>query len=301
MVSTRAASRGGRPVFSARTRSPGCGAAQVRDRQLAPLLLLDRPQPMAGPFLVNDAEHQLAALQQFLHRMGDQAALALLGARQHAVADAERAILAAPLHHPKPRRRPFRLPALRHRPGAAAVVDVDDAKHRHLGHAAHLVERAPGRGIDQPFVGHVAQQRLERDLLIALEPERPRDLALAGRIVRRLDEVEDLLLRLRQAAVCDRFLRHPKSYRLRRRAAAAHKARTHRPAPRMQPGFPTRPRATDETPNTQSSTRTCGRTCRQGPSRCSRGSAELLGEARARRHPALCSQFAASVRRQRTT
>ena len=56
---------------------------------------------------------------------------------------------------------------------------VDHAQHGDLGHAAHAVEGGL-LAVDQAFVGHVLEQRLERDLLLALEPEGLGDLALAG-------------------------------------------------------------------------------------------------------------------------
>jgi hypothetical protein len=187
MVSTRAAKRGGRHQVA------DLRLAELRNRQLAPFLLLDRAQPVAGALAMDDSEHQLAAFQQFLHRVGDPAVPPFFGARQQAVADAERRAAPLALHHPKPRRRPVRLPALRHRERATAVVDVDHPQHRHLRHPAELVESAGGARIDQPLVGHVAQQRFERDLLIALEGEGAGDLAFPGRPVGRLDEVENLL------------------------------------------------------------------------------------------------------------
>ena len=75
----------------------------------------------------------------------------------------------------------------------AAVVDVGDPQHRDFRHAARLVEGAAGRAVDQPLVGHVLEQALERDLVLPRQPERPRNLALARRLVGRGDEVEDLL------------------------------------------------------------------------------------------------------------
>ena len=88
---------------------------------------------------------------------------------------------------------PLVLPALGDRPGLAAIVDIDHAQHGHLGHAAHLVEGAARCAVDQPLVAHVAQQLLERDLVVAGQAERARDLALARGGIGRLDEIEDLL------------------------------------------------------------------------------------------------------------
>ena len=170
------------------------GAVQVGDGKLAPLLLLDGPQPMPVALLMNDAEDEFASLEQLLHRMGDPPVPPFLGPSEDALADAERGrAFALPLHHPEPRRRPLRLPALRYREGAAGLVHVDDAKHRHLGDAAHPMEGPARAGVDQALVSHVAEQLLERDLLLPLHPERLGDLALACGRIRRLDEVEDLL------------------------------------------------------------------------------------------------------------
>jgi hypothetical protein len=55
------------------------------------------------------------------------------------------------------------------------------------------VERATGRRVDKSLVGHILEQALEVDLVLPRQPERPRDLALASRLVGRGDEVEDLL------------------------------------------------------------------------------------------------------------
>src|SRR6476469_1122690 len=85
------------------------------------------------------------------------------------------------------------MPLLWHRPRRAVVVDGLDSKNRDLGDAAGLVERAAGRAVDQPFVGHVLEQALEIDLVLARKPECPGNLALARRLVGRSDEVEDLL------------------------------------------------------------------------------------------------------------
>ena len=165
--------------------------AAVGNGEVAALLLLDALEPISPALLMQHAEHQLAALHELLHRVGDPAFSGLFGSRKHPVANAERALPRA--LDAKPRLGRVGLPALWHRPGLAAVVDVDNAEHRHLGHAAHLVEGAAGRAVDQPLVGHVAKQRLKRHLVRAVQPEGARDLALARGCIGRGDEVENLL------------------------------------------------------------------------------------------------------------
>src|SRR5690606_6177413 len=77
------------------------------------------------------------------------------------------------------------------------VFDIDHTQHGDLGHAAHAVEGGL-LAVDQAFLGHVLEKALERDLLLALEAERLGDLALSGRSLGRLDELDDLFFR-RQA------------------------------------------------------------------------------------------------------
>jgi hypothetical protein len=149
---------------------------------------------------VDDAEHQLAALQQLLHRMGNEAVALGFGAREDAIAHGNCGVPAA-LLKAQARLRRVRLPPLGHRPGIAAIIHIDDAQHRHLGHPAHLVEGAPGCAVDQAFIAHVAQQPLQRDLVVAAQPERLCDLALARRLVRALDEIEDLFAGGKSGAV----------------------------------------------------------------------------------------------------
>ena len=108
-ASTRAVTRGGRPDDFAQDEVARLGVLEVGDRQLAPLLLVDRRQPEALALLADHAEHQLGRALELLHRMRDIALPALLGPREDAVADAERAAPAA-LDHPQPRRRPVGVP-----------------------------------------------------------------------------------------------------------------------------------------------------------------------------------------------
>ena len=67
------------------------GVLQVVNCELAPLALVDRRQPEARAFLLDHAEHQLGRAFELLERMGNPALPSLLGPREDAVADAERA------------------------------------------------------------------------------------------------------------------------------------------------------------------------------------------------------------------
>ena len=180
------------------------GLAQIGNRKLPPLLLLDGPEPVPVAFLVHHSKDQLTTLEQLLHRVGDEAAPLLLGPGKHAVAHPDRA--PALFLEADSRLGRIALPALRDRPGIAAVVHVHHPKHRHLGNAAHLVERAARGAVDQPFIAHVAKQLLQSDLVVAGKPKRARDLALPRRRVRSFDEVEDLLSARKPGA--DRFTSH---------------------------------------------------------------------------------------------
>ena len=170
----------------------GLAVRDVADGQLAALLLLDRSQPEARALLPEDAEHKLLPPLELLQRMRDELVAALLGAREDAVADAERAT-PLPLDDPQLRRGRVGFPLLGRAEDVAAVVGFDDPQHRHARHAPGLVERPCPPGLDQPLVGHVVEQPLERDLGVAADAERSCDLALARRLVRRRDEVENLL------------------------------------------------------------------------------------------------------------
>jgi hypothetical protein len=165
--------------------------AVVGDREVSALALLDALQEPAVAFLVEHAEHQLFAARELLHRMGDPAFARFLRAGEDAVAGSERRLLLA-LADAQARRGRIGFPALRHRPGLAVLIDVHDAQHGDLGDPAHLVEGAARGAVDQPFIGHVLQQRLQRDLVRPVQPEGARDLTLARRRVGIGDEIEDL-------------------------------------------------------------------------------------------------------------
>ncbi len=162
--------------------------AQIGNGRVAPLPLVDGAQPVPVPVLGDDAEELFLTPRQLLHRVGDIACALFFGAGEDAIAHAQRGPLAA-LHNAQARRRlAFGLPMFRDRDDLC-VVDVDHAQHRHLGQPAHLVEGAARCAVDQPFIGHVLEQRLQRDLLIAQQAKGARNLALAGRCVGRGDKV----------------------------------------------------------------------------------------------------------------
>ncbi len=75
-----------------------------------------------------------------------------------------------------------------------AVVDLDHPQHGDFRQPAHPVIGALAT-VDQSLLGHVGEQFLEGNLVLPLEAELARNLALAGGAVGRSDEFEDLILR----------------------------------------------------------------------------------------------------------
>ena len=168
----------------------GAGSVQVGNRKLAAFALVDGLEPVAVTLFVDNPHQQFGRAGDFLHQVGDMAVAAFLGARENPVVERERRA-ATLFDHPQAGWRPLPLPSVGHRD--RAVLDGDHAKHGDPGNAPRLMKGAAGRGIDQPFVGHVLEQGFEHDLVMPAKPERPRDFPLAGRLIRRRDEVEDLL------------------------------------------------------------------------------------------------------------
>ena len=164
--------------------------AAIGDEEVDPRLLVDRYEAVATRVLPQDAEDELLGLGELLHREAAVAAPRLLDARQHTVAHAQRAAL-GPLDDADARRRGAPLPFVGD--GEHPVGDLDDAQHCDLGQAAALVDRPLRPRVELPGVGHVAEQRLQRDLVLRVEAERLGDLALADGGGRRRDEGEDLL------------------------------------------------------------------------------------------------------------
>ena len=168
------------------------GIIQIRDHELAPLALVDRGEVVAATFRTDDTEQQFSRLGEQFHRVRDEAVPRLLGPRQDAVVERQRRAPSL-FKHTQPRRRGFSMPLLGYREHLP-VLDRHHPQHRHARHPARLLESPSRRRVDQPFVGHVLEQRFEQDLLVRRQPERPRNLALAGGLARLLDEFEDLLL-----------------------------------------------------------------------------------------------------------
>ena len=129
--------------------------------------------------------------------MGDDAGALLLGPREDPVADPQRR-----LRRPRSITRSFGggVSAC-HCSGTAQTCRSSTSTTRStvtFGTPPDLWNARPGERVDQSLVGHVLEQGLEHDLVLPVQPERPRNLALARRLVRGRDEIEDLLAR-RQA------------------------------------------------------------------------------------------------------
>ena len=73
------------------------------------------------------------------------------------------------------------------------TVNRNNFQHRNFRHAAHFVKSAARGHVDQPFIGHVLQQRLKRNFLIAAQTKLTCNLALARRLLRRLDKFQYLI------------------------------------------------------------------------------------------------------------
>jgi len=173
------------------------GLATVSDGGgLAHALVYGREPCLAGLVDLDHAHQAFGARRKLLHRDRHPARVSLLGAGKDAVAALQcRRAFRAPhlgLAHDQTRGIPggFGVPIV----GLGdqiTVLNGDDLQRRHLGHPAHAVKGA-FRAVDQPFFGHVLEQSLQLDLLLPLQPEGLRDLALAGGNVGGLDEVEHL-------------------------------------------------------------------------------------------------------------
>ena len=99
----------------------------------------------------------------------------------------------AALHQSQARRdgRVLGLPIVRNS-DSLTVLETNHPEDGDAGHPAHRV-KGGALAVDQPFLGHVFQQGLQRDLLVPLQAEGAGDLALADGLIAAGDEVEDLL------------------------------------------------------------------------------------------------------------
>src|SRR4029078_1398208 len=116
-------------------------------------------------------------------------------AGEHAIADpGRRTLLLLAFAQEDAWRKPMLLRPGRG-PGDKLAIDValDDLDHRHRGQHAGTLELSP-RARDEPVIGHIAQQCLQREPVIASDAEGARDLALAGWRGGALQELDDLLL-----------------------------------------------------------------------------------------------------------
>ncbi len=148
--------------------------------------------PFPGAVNLDDAQQLVRACGQCFHREGAPALFRLFRARQNPVADGERR--PAPfLNHPQARRGAaiVGLPNIGHR-NCLTFVHVHNPQDGHPGNPAHAMKPA-AVAVDQAFVCHVPQQRLQLDLFLPLEPECARNFPLACGNVGAGDEIEYLL------------------------------------------------------------------------------------------------------------
>ena len=123
--------------------------------------------------------------------MRDKAVPGFLSARKDAVAKPQRAFAAA-LNDAKLRQRnALRLPLLWHR-NQRVAVHFNDFQDGHLWYSAHFVECAARGQVNQPLVGHIAQQRFQRDFLTAFQPESTRNFSLSRWFPRVFDKLQNL-------------------------------------------------------------------------------------------------------------
>ena len=175
------------------------GLAAIGDGRGLAHALVDRGEPrLAGLVDLDHAHQAFGARGQLFHGVRNPARGRLLGAGEETVA----ALQGRLALYPGARAR-FADGDARRLAGRfgipivglgdeVALVHSNNRERRDLGHPAHAVEGAL-LAVDQAFLGHVLEQRLQFDLLLPLEPEGLGDLTLAGGNVGGLDEVEHLL------------------------------------------------------------------------------------------------------------
>ena len=167
--------------------------SDLKQRNIKTRLLVGGLQPETAIITFLDhAQYLFAGLGEFLHRMGKPPLPRFLRPRQYPVTDAQRAF-STPLDDTQLRQwYPIRFPTFRNGYQLVAI-DIDNFQHGDARNTAHLVECAARGCIDQPFVGHILEQRFQSDLVASEKPESARNFALACWFFRRLDKFEDLL------------------------------------------------------------------------------------------------------------
>ena len=75
----------------------------------------------------------------------------------------------------------------------AILGGFEQAQHRHAWQAAALVEAAAGALVEQAFVLHVLQERLQQDLFRPVDAEGAGDFSLADGALLALDPIENSL------------------------------------------------------------------------------------------------------------
>ena len=72
-------------------------------------------------------------------------------------------------------------------------VNSYNFEYSNLGHASHFMEGTAWCHINQPLIGHVFQQCLERDFFITTQAEFPRNLSFTSGILRYFDKFKNLI------------------------------------------------------------------------------------------------------------
>ena len=156
--------------------------------------LVHRCQPrLAAAVYFYHAQHLVFGNSQLLHRVCQPAATLFLGTGEDTVPGTQCELLFL-LDHPQARGSSaiVGIPAFGHADGFA-IVYLDNFQHGYARHAAHAVIGA-GLAVDQAFLGHVFQQRLQGDLFLPLQAEMLGDFALADTGVGTADKFHDLIL-----------------------------------------------------------------------------------------------------------
>ena len=177
-----------------------CGEAKITNQRLTPLAFIDRFQPKAVTLFLNNAEDQILFTFQFLERVRHMATARFFSARKDAVTHAECSAFAALNHAQAGRRFAFGLPIFRDSKDFT-VNNINNAQHRDLGQPAHFVKRTARSGIDQPFIGHIFEQSLERNFIRAVKPKRFGNFTFSCGSFRCRYEIDDLFAARKPRAI----------------------------------------------------------------------------------------------------